>query len=177
MPGLQKETWRKKYLGSSHCPWMDTTVAFLLLGAPWVRSEMGDSGLLLLMEKEIFLISKELLVPEAGTMLLEGSFLPNRLSPDPWPLLPHSILSLGAFLWLGRPWRTGLESGQSDRGTTRLFPHEFSLLLKQIQTACEPGSPGEPSACSKWSGRAQESFVCCPSAMPAPLYLGIINCD
>lgn len=181
-PGLQRGTWRKKHLGS--CPLSlgvslsghhsgllapGSSLSQVRDGRQWSPPSHGKGDF-----PEFQGITK--LAPEAGTMLLEGSFLLNRLSPDPWPLLPHSILFLGALLWLGRPWKTGLETGWSKRGTTRLFPHEFSLHA-EADPDCLWARLSRRAISSKWSGRAQESFVCCPSAVPAPLYLGIINCD
>lgn len=109
---------------------------------------MGDSGLLLLMEKEIFLSSKEL--PSWPQRLEQCCWrapfcLTGYLqTPDPFSPTPYS------FWELSRGWggleRLGWRQDEAKEGQPGCFHMNFPCMLKQIQTACEPGSPGEPSA-------------------------------
>lgn len=133
----KRDLKEKRFWGAAHCPWGCPWVAstvLLLLGAPWD----GRQGAPPSHGKGDFPEYQGIaeLILEAGIMLLV-----NRLSPDPWLLLPHSILSLGALLV---PW--SWRQDRAKEGQPACFHMNCPCMLQQIQTACEPGSPGEPSA-------------------------------
>lgn len=178
MPGLQRGAWRKKLFGGlpsvpgSIPEWPSGSWELPESGQRWRQwnPPLNGKG-----EFPEFQGIPELVLG-AAIMMLEGMLgvisasgvISRPLTPSP-QLHIQSGSSPGS-LW---PWRTGRQD-EAEEGQPGSFHVNSPCMLKQIQPACEPGSPGEPS---KWHGRGQESFVCCPSAEPAPWYLGVINCD